>query len=154
MSSLQLTDFRVFPRHVGIWEGDWTVLDANCQVVQRFAGRLTQQIVDNQWVQTNEHTYTDGRQDVQRFIGTIVSAGQLQIESPDPPFNQFKALAEEQGDRLILFKVWNKQSGVLQAIELINLMSDTTRIRTTQSYTPEGTLKGVMVITEQKIADG
>ena len=151
--SLQLATFRVFPHHVGVWEGKWVVLDADCQERQRFTAVLTQRIVDNQWLQTNHQTYADGSSEVQTFVGTIVGAGQLQIDSPDPPFCNYMTLAEEYRDRTILFQVWDKATQNLRAIELIHLTSDSTRVRTTQSFTPEGELRGVMVITEQKISD-
>lgn len=153
LNSLQLADFCVFPKHVGVWEGEWVILDAACQEIQRFKGVLTQQIVDNQWVQKNEHFYTDGRHDIQHYVGKVAGPGRVEIESSDPPFNTYTAIAEEQGEQLIIFKVWNKTSGELQAIELINLVNPDHRLRTTQRFTPDGTLRGVMVITEHRIAD-
>lgn len=150
-SSLQLADFRVFPKHVGVWSGDWTVLDATCQITQRFTAILTQRIVANEWRQTNEHTYADGRQDTQEFIGTIVGQGQVKIETNAPSFHNYTTLAEEYADQFIVFRLWDKSTGHLRAIELINLVSDTERVRTTQSLTPDGKLRGVMVITEHKI---
>ncbi len=151
--SLQIAAFQVFPKHVGVWEGKWVVLDADCQERQRFTAILTQRIVDNQWLQTNCQTYADGRSETQTFIGTIAGAGQIQIESPDPPFCNYITLAEEYSERYILFQIWDKATQTLRAIELINLTSDSTRVRTTQSFTSTGELRGVMVITEQKIAD-
>jgi hypothetical protein len=150
-STLQLTDFHVFPKHVGVWEGNWVILDSDCHEVQRFTAVLTQKIINNQWIQTNHHTYANGSSNVQDFVGTVVGLGQVQIESNAPPFNSYTTLAAEQGDDLILFKVWDKATDAIRAIELINLISESERVRTTQSFTSEGKLRGIMVIVEHRI---
>jgi Domain of unknown function (DUF3598) len=146
-----LTNFKVFPKHTGVWEGDWTILDANCQQVQKFTAVLTQKIVDNQWRQTNVQTYANGKSDTQNFVGNVVAEGQIAIESPDSPFSNYKTLATEVGDNLIIFQIWDKATNSLRAVETINLISYNERIRTTQSLTAEGKLRGVMVIVERRI---
>ena len=151
MSDTLLTNFKVFPKHTGVWEGNWTILDANCQEIQKFTAVLTQKIVDNQWRQTNVQTYANGKSDTQNFVGNVIAEGQIAIESPDSPFSNYKTLATEVGDNLIIFQIWDKATGGLRAVETINLVSCDRRIRTTQSLTEEGKLRGVMVIVEQKI---
>ncbi|MEG4275075.1 MULTISPECIES: DUF3598 family protein [unclassified Microcoleus] len=147
----QLSNFKVFPKHTGVWEGDWKILDADCKETQRFKAVLTQEIVDNEWKQTNVQTYTNGKSETQNFVGHVVGEGQVEIESPDSVFSNYKTLATEVGDNLIIFQVWDKATGILRAVETINLVSGDRRIRTTQSLTEEGKLRGVMVIVEQKI---
>ena len=147
----QLTNFKVFPKHTGVWEGDWKILDANCQEIQKFTAVLTQKIVDNEWRQTNVQTYANGKSETQNFVGYVVGEGQVQIESPDSVFSNYQTLATEVGENLIIFQVWDKATGILRAVETINLVSSDRRIRTTQSLTEEGKLRGVMVIVEQKI---
>ena len=147
----EITNFKVFPKHTGVWEGDWTILDADCKETLRFTAVLTQKIVDNQWRQTNVQTYANGKSETQTFVGHVVGEGQVQIESPDPGFSNYKTLATEVGDNLIIFQIWDKATGILRAVETINLVSSDRRIRTTQSLTEEGKLRGVMVIVEQKI---
>jgi hypothetical protein len=147
----QITNFKVFPKHTGVWEGDWTILDADCKETQRFTAVLTQKIVDNQWRQTNVQTYANGKSETQNFVGHVVGEGQVQIESPDSVFSNYKTLATEVGEDLIIFQIWDNATGSLRAVETINLVSSDRRIRTTQSLTEEGKLRGVMVIVEQKI---
>lgn len=152
MSDLpQITNFKVLPKHIGVWEGNWTILDADCKEKQKFTAVLTQQIVDNQWRQTNVQTYANGSSDTQNFVGNAVGEGQIEIESTDFPFSNYKTLATEVGDNLIIFQVWDKATGSLRAVETINLISNDERIRTTQSLTAEGKLRGVMVIVERRI---
>ena len=147
----QISNFKVFPKHTGVWEGTWTILDANCNEMQKFTAVLTQKIVDNQWRQTNVQTYANGKSETQNFVGHVVGEGQVEIESPDSPFSNYKTLATEVGDNLIVFQIWDKATGILRAVETINLVSCDRRIRTTQSLTEDGKLRGVMVIVEQKI---
>lgn len=150
-ATAQITNFKVFPKHTGVWEGDWIILDADCKETLRFTAVLTQKIVDNQWRQTNVQTYANGKSETQNFVGHVVGEGQVQIESPDSVFSNYKTLATEVGENLIIFQIWDKATGSLRAVETINLVSSDRRIRTTQSLTEEGKLRGVMVIVEQKI---
>ena len=77
--------------------------------------------------------------------------GKCKLKVHDSVFSNYKTLATEVGDNLIIFQVWDKATGILRAVETINLVSSDRRIRTTQSLTEEGKLRGVMVIVEQKI---
>ena len=148
---LELDNFKVFPKHTGVWEGTWIILDANCQEKKRFTAVLTQKIVNNQWVQTNVQNYADGQSETQSFLGTVVGPGEISIESTEEIFANFTTLAKEHDDRIIIFQLWDKSTGKLKAVETINLISDTERIRTTQSFnSDDGSLKGIMVITEEK----
>ncbi|MEG3902904.1 MULTISPECIES: DUF3598 family protein [unclassified Microcoleus] len=147
----QLTNFKIFPKHTGVWEGDWTILDADCKETRRFTAVVTQKIVDNEWRQTNLQTYANGQSETQNFVGYVVGEGQVQIEGLDSVFSNYNTLATEVGDDLIIFQVWDKATGFMRAVETIHLVSSDRRIRTTQSLTEEGKLRGVMVIVEQKI---
>ncbi|MEZ2239772.1 DUF3598 family protein [Microcoleus sp.] len=147
----QITNFKVFPKHTGVWEGDWTILDADCKETRRFTAVVTQKIVDNQWRQTNVQTYADGQSEIQNFVGHVVGVGQVKIEGLDSVFSNYNTLATEVGDDLIIFQVWDKATGFMRAVETINLVSCDRRIRTTQSLTEDGKLRGVMVIVERRI---
>jgi len=147
----QLTNFKIFPKHTGVWEGDWTILDADCKETRRFTAVVTQKIVDNEWRQTNLQTYANGQSETQNFVGYVVGEGQVQIEGLDSVFSNYNTLATEVGDDLIIFQVWDKATGFMRAVETIHLVSSDRRIRTTQSLTEEGKLRGVMVIVERRI---
>ncbi|MEG4988961.1 hypothetical protein QUB08_24870 [Microcoleus sp. BR0-C5] len=147
----QLSKFKVFPKHTGVWEGDWTILDAECKETRRFTAVVTQKIVDNEWRQTNLQTYANGQSETQKFVGYVVGEGQVQIEGLDSVFSNYNTLATEVGDDLIIFQVWDKATGFMRAVETIHLVSSDRRIRTTQSLTEEGKLRGVMVIVERRI---
>jgi hypothetical protein len=150
-ATAQITNFKVFPKHIGVWEGNWTRLDADCKEIEKCTSVLTLNIVENEWRQTNVLTYANGKSETKHFVGHVVGEGQVQIESPDSAFSNYKTLATEVGDNLIIFQMWEKATGILRAVETINLVSSDRRIRTNQILTEEGKLRGVTVIVEQKI---
>lgn len=84
-------------------------------------------------------------------MGYVVGEGQVQIEGLDSVFANYNTLATEVGDNLIIFQFWDKATGLMRAVETINLVSCDRRIRTTQILTEEGKLRGVMVIVERRI---
>jgi hypothetical protein len=150
-ATAQITNFKVFPKHIGVWEGDWTRLDADCKEIEKFTGVLTLKIVENELRQTNVLTYANGKSETKNFVSHVVGEGQVQIESQDSGFSNYKTLATEVGDNLIIFQMWDKATGILRAVETINLVSSDRRIRTSQLLTEEGKLRGVTVIVEKKI---
>lgn len=147
----QIENFQVFPKHIGVWEGEWIRLDANSQEIERFRGVLNKKIQNNQWLQTNTYQFADGRSVTQEFIGTVAGEGIIKIESSELPFCNYKLIGEEHGDSLIIFRIWDKATGVLLGLETINLYDENTCVRTSQGFTPEGKFKGVMVITESRV---
>lgn len=147
---LQLNDFAVFPKHVGVWQGDWIRLDHNAQETMRFTGLLTQQIIDNQWIQTNHHEFPDGKKVTQNFVGRVIGVGRVAIESSDPPFLNYLMTAQEV-EHLLVFNVRDKATGNLLATETINLVQPNQRIRTTQSFSINGEFQGVMLIVEHRV---
>lgn len=151
-SEIKIQDFRVFPKHVGVWQGNWLRLDADGQEIARFTATLTKRIVDNQWVQSNTYNYGDGITVTDNYVGTAVKAGVVAITSVDSSFSHFKAIAEEHGENLIIFNVWDQASGVLIGVETINLVRSDYCVRTSQGFALDGTLKSFMVITEHRTA--
>ncbi|PIG93148.1 DUF3598 family protein [Gloeocapsopsis sp. IPPAS B-1203] len=146
-----LENFKIFSKHVGVWEGIWVRLDANAKEIEQFTGVVKKKIVDNQWVQTNTYQFADGRSVTQNFVGVVAGKGAIKIESSEPPFCNYTTLAEEYGTNLIIFRIWDKATGVLLGVETINLIDDNTCIRTSQGFTTEGKFRGGTMITERRI---
>ena len=147
----QLENFKVFPKHVGVWEGTWISLDADGKETQRFKGLLKKEIVDNQWVQTNTYHYADGKSITHNFVGVVAGEGTIKIESSEPPFCNYTMLAEEHDENLIIFKVREKATGVVIGVETINLIDENNCVRTTQGFTAEGKFRGGLMIVERKV---
>jgi hypothetical protein len=149
----QLKDFNVFPKHVGTWSGYWIRMDANAKETASFEAVLEQKIADNQWVQTNTYKYPDGRTVTNNFIGKVISNDEVEIEALNvPQWQNFRTVAREHGDSIIIFNVWDKTTGKLLATEMINLVNYNNRCRTNHSFTEEGKLKGLTLIVEERIS--
>lgn len=146
----RLEEFAVFPQHTGVWQGDWIRLDHNAQETMRFTGLLTQQIIDNQWIQTNHHEFPGGKNVTQNFVGRVIGEGRVTIESSDPPFFNYLMTAQEVG-QLLVFDIRDKATGNLIATETINLVQQNQRIRTTQSFSIDGEFQGIMLIVEHRV---
>ena len=149
---IEIQNFKVFPKHVGVWQGNWLRLDANGQELARFTATLTKTIVDNQWLQSNKYNYADGTTVTHNFVGTALKEGVIDITGIDSAFSNFRAIAEEHGENLIIFNVWDKVSGALIGTETINLVRPDYCVRTSQGFAPDGTLKSFMIITEHRTA--
>lgn len=151
-TQIQLESFKVLPKFVGTWEGNWIRLDREGNEIQRFTSILKQKIVNNQWVQTNQNKYPNGQIVNINFFGRIVGDGTVIFESPDHPYCNFLMLVEEHGDNLIIISVSDKATGSPLATETINLISEKQRIRTLQQFQPpDGKLLGFMVVIEHKV---
>jgi hypothetical protein len=151
-TEIQLENFKVLPKFVGTWQGQWTRLDKDANEIERFTSILNQKIVNNQWVQTNQNKYPNGRIENLKFFGKILSHSTVLFESPDAPYCNFVMLVEEFGDNLIILRVSDKVTGVTLAIETINLVTNNQRIRTLQKFqAQDGKLSGFIIVIEHKI---
>lgn len=151
-NQIQLQSFKVLPRFVGTWEGNWVILNQDGKEIDRFTSILNQKIVNNQWVQTNQHKYSNGKIEKIRFFGGIVGDGTVLFESPDYPYCNFVMLVEEHGNNLIIISVSDKTTGCPLVTETINLTSENQRIRTLQKFQPpNGKLYGFIIVVEQKV---
>ena len=148
----KLEEFKVLPKLVGIWKGHWIALDAQGKEIYQFTSLLTQKIVNNQWVQTNENKYSDGRKETLHFLGKVLGNNSLLLESSDAPYSDFKMIVDEHREHLIIISVSEKKTDSLLATETINLVSPKQRIRTLQQFkSPNGQLRGFTLVNEQKI---
>ncbi|KST70364.1 hypothetical protein [Mastigocoleus testarum] len=149
-----LETFKVLPHFVGRWEGNWVCMDADAIEIKRFTAILNQNIVDNQWVQTNENFFADGKTETLHFFGKPISDDIVFLESPDIPYCNFKMLIQELSDNIILLRVWDKLTGAPLATETIHLISLNHRVRTIQQFNPpDGNLRGFMIINEKRTND-
>ena len=62
-----MADFPVFARHVGVWEGTYTVIDRSGRALDHHKSRLSCAIEGDTWSQTNRYTWEDGREEVRDF---------------------------------------------------------------------------------------
>ncbi|MBR8829855.1 MAG: hypothetical protein N5P05_001188 [Chroococcopsis gigantea SAG 12.99] len=150
-TEIKIENFQVFPKHVGVWEGEWLRLDAKGQEIARFTAILTKRIVDNRWIQANTYHYSDGNTVTHNFVGTAIAQGVIAIVGIDSPFGNFDSVAEEHGDNLIIFNVRNKVEGTLIGTETINLVRPDYCVRTSVGFGDDGNVKSFMIIKENRL---
>jgi hypothetical protein len=150
---LSLSEFCVLPRFAGVWEGEFICLDADAKEMRRFRSLITQRIVGNQWLQTNENSYPGGTADTWHFFGRTTAPGEMRLESPDTPYRDFRMIVREVADAVILLQVWDGASGCALATETFTLINPGERVRTIQQFAPpDGTLRGFIAVKERRVA--
>lgn len=146
-----LDRYAVLPRLAGVWNGEFICLDDDGRETKRYRCRITQEIVQNRWIQRNENSYADGCADVWRFFGMAIAPGRMALESPDAPYDGFVMRVDEAGPDVVLLNVWDQASGVRIATETFTLITANIRVRTIQQFSaPGGQLRGFMTVKEQR----
>jgi hypothetical protein len=141
-----MKDTPIFAQHTGIWEGTYTRIDAQGQVIDQHRSRLTLRIEGNTWRQTNEYTWPDGRREFHDFgASPIDQDGVLYYDNP-----RIVGKAWETGDTICLEWQYKQQPGT-QLYEIINLLGDGHRMRTWQ-HSRNGHFEGLTMIEERRVA--
>ena len=146
-----LQDYKVFPRHVGAWEGSVRVLDADLQQIKQY--KIAQQFKQaaDRWILINTFIFADGNSMTHTFDIIPTGRGEVVVKTEEPSLKTAKMDAIEHGDSIIDFKLFSPETGRLTEIETINLISDRERFRTTQLFSEKGEFKGLLVVTEHKV---
>jgi hypothetical protein len=148
----QLQSFKVLPKFIGTWQGEWIALNLRGEKLYSFTSLLTQKIDSDRWVQTNEHTYDDGRRETIHFFGEVIEENILLLSSPEFPYCDFTMLISELEDNLIIIRVFHTKTGIPLTVETINLIAPNERLRTLQQFnTTDGKLRGFTLVSEKKI---
>ncbi|GAA4058618.1 DUF3598 family protein [Nonomuraea soli] len=75
-------DMPLLARHEGEWEGTYTHLDGEGNLIDRHRSHLTCRIVDDvTYHQTNRYTWDDGRTEVLEFPGTYLGEGRCGFDT-------------------------------------------------------------------------
>lgn len=141
-----MSEFPVFDRHLGVWEGTYTLLDARTgEVLDRHNSRLTCKIDGDQWWQRNEYTWDDGREEIKEF-GGLFQDGKLLFDTP-----RLQGEAVEADDITIVLRWVYSHEPDNGYSEIITLVDDTHRSRTWQHF-ENGAFAKLTVIDERKVA--
>lgn len=146
----QLTNYQVFPRHVGLWEGLVRVLDADLQESKRY--QIQQQFAAHahHWTITNTYKFTDGASMTHSFDVHPVGAAKVRVSTTEPFLQHRQMEAMECGTDVINFTIVNLETGCIQEMETVTLIGEHRRCRTAQLFDPGGSFRGLLVITEQR----
>jgi hypothetical protein len=137
----------LFPKHAGIWEGTYTRINAHGEVIDQHKSRLTLKLSGNEWSQTNEYTWADGKREFHDFGKSLFDAEErLQFDNP-----RIKGEAWEADKVINLWWTYKEQPGTM-LYEIITLIDDTHRMRTWQ-HSRNGVFEGLTMIEERRVGD-
>lgn len=137
---------RLFPQHTGIWEGTYTRLNPQGQVIDHHKSRLTLSLDGNKWSQTNEYTWADGKREFHDFgVSYFDDNERLQFDNP-----RIKGESWESGDNIILWWTYKNEPGTM-LYEIITLLGDGHRMRTWQ-HSRNGVFEGLTMIEERRVS--
>ena len=141
-----MSDFPVFDRHIGVWEGTYTLMEAGTgKVLDRHRSRLTIRRDGDQWHQQNEYTWDDGKTEVREF-GGVFRDGKLMFDTP-----RLRGEAIEADEQTIVLR-WVYTDATQDAYsEIISLVDDHHRARTWQHF-ENGDFAKLTVIDERKVS--
>lgn len=139
-------ELKLFPQHIGIWEGTYTRLNEKGQVIDQHKSRLTLKLEGNAWHQKNEYTWENGKKETHDF--GISYFGKDNILIFDNP--RIKGEAWE-ADQVIVLHWSYKDTPGSQLYEIITLIGDGHRMRTWQ-HSLSGQFTGLTMIEERRVA--
>lgn len=146
-----ISNYQVFPRHVGKWSGTIRRLDANLQQTKSYKITQNFQQFEEKWVISNTYSYDEGKSETHIFDILPFGNGEVEVKTESPMLKSATMQAREDGESIIEFKIVNSETGKLQEIETITLISDSERVRTAQMFDQEGVFKGLLVIVESRV---
>jgi len=129
-----LSDYKVFPRHVGRWEGVVRILNAELQESKRYKIRQQFEVKDNQWVITNTYIFDDETSMTQSFDVIPIEAGKVTVSTTVPYLESRSMEAIECGADVINFRIINNETGNIQELETVTLLGNDSRLRTAQLF--------------------
>lgn len=139
-----MNDFPVLQRHMGAWEGTYTLMDVQGNILDRHNCRIEISRNENTYFQRNIYTWEDGRKQVLEFPGELRD-GRLWFDT-ERLSGSFREVGTDDGVLSWTYKDNPNQ----QLTELIHLVNDTQRCRCWQ-YMEDGKITKVMVISETKV---
>ena len=150
MSEIDVTnkhEHHWFKQHDGIWEGTYVVFNARSgQIIDQFHSKLTcKQLNDNDYHQTNEYTWSDGRTLVKEFPGQFRD-GELYFDN-----SQLSGRTYQVNSKTMIFAWKYKEKDDESYSEIITLENPIHRCRTWQHFKGGEFIK-ITVIDEKKVA--
>jgi hypothetical protein len=134
----------IFPQHTGIWEGTYTRINEKGEVIDQHNSRLTLTLNGNQWTQTNEYIWANGKREFHDF-GTSYfdEKGILQFKNP-----RITGESWEHNGVINLWWMYNEEPGT-KLFELITLIEPGHRMRVWQ-HSRNGKFEGLTMIEERQ----
>jgi hypothetical protein len=136
---------RLFPKHTGVWEGAYTRIDPQGNVIDKWRSRLTLRLDGDIWTQTNEYIWDDGRREFHDFGASRFD------ENGVLHFDNYRIFGKswETGDNIFLWWTYKDQAGS-KLYEIITLLGPGHRMRTWQ-HSLDGRFDGLTMIEERQV---
>lgn len=136
--------FPVLSRHLGAWEGTYTLMDVNGKILDHHKSRIEIRYDGVRYFQRNIYTWEDGRVENLEFPGDLRD-GRLWFDTPRL-IGSFMEVGTDDG-----VLTWNyKNAPNQQLTELIHLVNPSERCRCWH-YMEDGKITKVMLINESKV---
>jgi hypothetical protein len=139
-----MSDFPVLQRHMGAWEGTYTLMDTVGKILDQHKSRIEITRDGNAYFQRNIYTWEDGRTQTLEFPGELRD-GRLWFDTERLSGSFIEAGAD---DGVLTWTYKNNPNQ--QLTELIHLVNDTERCRCWH-YMENGKIVKLMVISETKV---
>ncbi len=141
-------NLRLFPLHTGIWEGTYTRINPNGEILTRFNSKLTIRMFDgNKYHQVNQYFWPDGHAECHDFgISEFNEHGELIFDSP-----RIEGKAWETHNSVCLIWSYKNRPGS-KLFEMIDLIGDGTHRIRVWKWSENDDFQGITMIEERQTA--
>lgn len=141
---------RLFPKHLGVWEGTYTRIAPDGTLIDRFNSRLTIRMEGERgYHQVNEYTWADGHYECHDFgVSQFDENWQLQFDNP-----RIKGHAWETQNSVNLIWSYKDRPGSM-LYEMIDLIGEKEEVRIrTWKWSYHDQFEGLTMIHENKVSN-
>lgn len=142
-------NLRLFPLHLGVWEGTYTRIQPDGTITDRWHSRLSIKMSDtNKYHQVNEYTWDDGHYECHDFgVSFFNEKGELIFDNP-----RMKGKAWETENSVVLTWSYLDRPGS-NLYELIDLIGDNKHRIRVWKWSYNDIFEGLTMIDERKVAE-
>lgn len=142
-----MVELKLFPKHTGVWEGTYTRIGVDGQLIDRWKSRLTIKMMPNrQYHQVNQYFWEDGFEECLDFgVCSFNEKGELIFENP-----RLSGKAVEVGRSINLIWEYKHRPGMVLFEQIDLIGNDDHRIRVWK-WSEGDTFNGITMIEERKV---
>jgi hypothetical protein len=143
-------NLRLFPKHTGVWEGTYTRISPEGEIIGKWRSKLTIRHFDgNKYHQVNQYFWDDGYEECHDFgICEFNEKGELIFDNP-----RIDGKAWETNDSVCLVWIYKHRPGS-KLFEMIDLIGEDEKHRVRNwRWTMGDEFQGITMIDERKTAN-
>jgi hypothetical protein len=139
-------ELQLFSQNTGVWEGRYTRLSADGQVMFSHKSRLSLRLDGREWRQSNLYIFPDGREEFHNFgLSMFDEQGVMTFDNA-----RIYGKTWETDGSIVLWWEYRNEPGT-KLYEIINLIGDGHRMRVWQ-HSRNGVFEGLTMIEEHRVA--